>query len=63
MSLSKLDILEIERNLANVVQARENICRLVKQNCKECPLNVNDKCNDLNLKEFDFENNQWIDNI
>ncbi|WP_317312389.1 hypothetical protein [Clostridium thermobutyricum] len=63
MSLSKLDILEIERNLVNVVQARENICRIVNQNCKECPLNINDKCSDLNLKEFDFKNNQWVDNI
>ncbi|ENY99359.1 hypothetical protein HMPREF1092_03245 [Clostridium thermobutyricum] len=63
MSLSKSKILEIERNLASIVQARENICMLIKQNCKECPLDVQDKCSDLNLSEFDFKNNKWIDNI
>lgn len=62
MSLSKLEILEIEKNLASVVQARENICMLVQQDCKKCPLGVEDKCGDLNLKEFDFENNKWISN-
>ena len=62
MELSKFKIIEIERNLASVVQARENICLIVKQNCKRCPLNVDDKCSELDLKEFDFKNNQWIDN-
>lgn len=34
---------------------------LIKQNCKECLLGVQDKCSDLNLSEFDFKNNKWIE--
>ena len=61
MKLNKSEIILIENNLANILQSKENICMIVKQNCKKCPLNVEDKCSELNLKEFDFQKNQWID--
>lgn len=61
MKLNKYEVIKIESNLASILQARENICMIVKQKCEKCPLNIDDKCSELDIKEFDFKENKWID--
>lgn len=59
MSLSEDKIKKINILLASIVQAKDDICDIVNRKCKNCPLNQEDKCNELNLAEFNFDINQW----
>lgn len=47
--------------LVRIVQAKEDICSAVQQDCIRCPLNLLSKCTDVDLPEFDFENFKWLD--
>lgn len=52
---------EINSKLGTIVLMREEICEIVNRDCLICPLSILDKCTELNLGEFDFEENQWLD--
>lgn len=52
--------------LSNIVQAKEEFCSYIRKNgygCKTCPLGVDDKCFSLDLPEFNFNKNQWKEEI
>lgn len=59
--LNNKQIKDINSRLATIVLMREEICEIVNKDCLKCPLNILDKCTELNLGEFDFEENQWLD--
>lgn len=59
--LNNKQIKDINSRLATIVLMREEICEIVNKDCLKCPLNVLDKCTELNLPEFNFEENQWLD--
>lgn len=52
--------------LGNIVQSKETFCSYIRENgygCKTCPLGVDDKCTLLDLPEFDFDEQQWGEEI
>lgn len=53
-------IKQINNLLASIIEFKENICEVVNRQCSICPLNVEDKCNELNLPEFDFDKHKWL---
>lgn len=59
--LSDNQIKEINSKLGTIVLMREEICEIVNRDCLICPLSIADKCSELNLGEFDFEENEWSD--
>lgn len=61
--LSQEKINKINKLLVTIIQSKEDICEIVNKNCKICPLNIDDKCNELNLPEFDFKYYKWLDNL
>lgn len=57
---------DMAKLLGNIVQAKENFCTYIRENgygCKSCPLGVEDKCSPLDLPEFDFDEQQWEEEI
>lgn len=52
---------EINSKLGTIVLMREEICETVNRDCLICPLSIGDKCTELNLGEFDYKENQWLD--
>lgn len=59
---TKKQIQDLNNLLGDILCAKENLCRYVKDNnlgCRKCPLNEEDKCGELNLPEFDFKNGHW----
>ena len=60
--LSKEEEKKILPLLPHIIEIKQKICEIVKKDCKKCPLNEEDVCSQLELREFDFENHRWIDN-
>lgn len=52
---------EIAPLLPKIIEIKQQICDIVKKNCKICPLNEEDVCSQLELREFDFDNHGWVD--
>jgi hypothetical protein len=55
MVLSKRDKKYIKTRLIRITDAKNEICAKMQYNCKDCPLNEDDKCNDLDLPPIDLE--------
>lgn len=56
--LSETDKKYIRQQLINIAQAREKICKRIREkylDCNNCPLNYNDYCGATNLPAFDME--------
>lgn len=52
----------LTKYLCDIITTKQKICTFMKGNCLRCPLSQEDKCSQLELPEFDFENNDWYYN-
>lgn len=50
----------LNKYLCDIITTKQKICTFMKGNCFRCPLSQEDKCRELELPEFDFENNHWV---
>lgn len=47
----------LKKYLCDIITTKQKICNLVNGNCGRCPLNIEDKCSELELPEFNFKKN------